>query len=274
MTIQREHEAGDKEHRLTDILTEQGSDNMIFWKIDDRTIRCLINKEEIIDMGYDLGAISEDANQMEAFLEAIVQNSRDYIDWDTRNGIQNYYTRALPSDQFLITISCTFQDEIIDYNVNQIRKMTKALNSHVPEERLKRIESLSGTEKEQAFNELSRDLYAVCNGEDIEDNKIVENQEHLPDRKLVFESLDAVIAFAGMLEKDTMFKSTLFKSGEQYILLVKFDTCKQDKDAISFILTAEEYGGECYPVFYDYAYMMEHGKELIKDNALLVLASL
>ena len=29
-------------------------DIMFFWKIDDETIRCLINKEEIGQMGFDL----------------------------------------------------------------------------------------------------------------------------------------------------------------------------------------------------------------------------
>ena len=87
---------------------------MFFWKIDDETIRCLINKEEIGQMGFDLKELGEDNEQMEEFLNAVIADSKNYIEWNTENGVQNYIARALPSEQFLITISCTFQDVAID----------------------------------------------------------------------------------------------------------------------------------------------------------------
>ena len=256
---------------------------MIFWKIDEETIRCLINKDEISNMGYDLKVISEDTDQMEEFLEAIVQSSRDYIEWHPENGIQNYMARALPADQYLITISCTFQDEIIDRNLEQIRQMTENLKERIPEQRLDEIAAMSGEEKEQAFADLSRDLYAVCNGDAEQKTETHTEQvtsvpssekDSLPDRKLIFESLDNLITFAGMLKKEYFYTSTLYKSEEKYVLIVQFDKCRKDSDAVSFILTAEEYGGQCSPVHFDRAYMLEHGTELIKDNALEVLASI
>ena len=74
---------------------------MYFWKIDDQTIRCLINREEIDQMGFDINTIGNDSVGMTEFLNAIVRNSKNYISWDSGNGIQNYVARALPSDQFL-----------------------------------------------------------------------------------------------------------------------------------------------------------------------------
>ena len=44
---------------------------MFFWKIDEETIRCLIHKQEIHSMGFDLDALTQDHAQMEAFLNAI-----------------------------------------------------------------------------------------------------------------------------------------------------------------------------------------------------------
>ena len=52
---------------------------------------------------------------------------RIILNWNTENGVQNYIARALPSEQFLITISCTFQDVAIDRDLDQIKKMTTAL---------------------------------------------------------------------------------------------------------------------------------------------------
>lgn len=336
-------------------------------------------------MGYDLDSITTDADTLESFLEKIVENSRQYIDWSTENGIQNYMARVLPADHYLITISCTFRDELIDRNVGQIRKMTESIIESITEERLGRIEALTGEDKERAFSELAKDLYNICNGleEDSEDfddegrgpgwepgqniaathdpadfsdpdnygdlsgygdysvydshskygdpsgydspGKYGESSVHdshskygdsngygnpgkygtqgghgnprnlkdpsdmlaamtsqnpddtkntlkkegtLPDRKLVFSSLDEIITFTGILKKDMLYTSSLYKTEDTYVLLVRFDQCKKDSDAVHFILAAEEYGGRCYPVRFDEAYMMEHGKVLIKENAL------
>jgi negative regulator of genetic competence, sporulation and motility len=287
---------------------------MLFWKVDEETIHCLINKDEISKMGYDLETINEDINQMESFLETIVENSREYIDWSTENGIQNFMARALPADHFLITITCTFQDEIIDRNIEQIRKMAEAFRNRVTEKRLSEIEALDGEDKEKAFGELAKDLYDICIGEidnenrqneyegsggynrpdgygqsvmEVEDSttaleskgsgdiqKSWKNEGVLPDRKLVFSSLDEIITFAGILSKNMLYTSKLYKSEGSYVLLVRFDKCRNDSDAVHFILTAEEYGGSCHPIHYDEAYMLEHGKVLIPENALSSLASM
>ena len=46
--------------KLGRIKSLERRDNMFFWKIDDETIRCLINKEEIGQMGFDLKELGED----------------------------------------------------------------------------------------------------------------------------------------------------------------------------------------------------------------------
>lgn len=137
---------------------------MFFWKIDEETIRCLIHKQEIHSMGFDLDALTQDHAQMEAFLNAIVQSSRNYIDWHTENGIQNYIAKSLPADQLLVTISCTFPDVAIDRDLEQIKKMTTALNARITDERIEQIYAMTGEEKERAFEEMSKDLHDVCMG--------------------------------------------------------------------------------------------------------------
>ena len=69
-------------------------DIMFFWQIDDETIRCLINIEELGQMGFDLNEFSSDNDLMEEFLNAIIANSKNYINWNTGNGVQNYIARA------------------------------------------------------------------------------------------------------------------------------------------------------------------------------------
>ena len=56
---------------------------MYYWKLDEETIRCLINKNEIKTMGFDVQQLLNDNDQMHSFLDAIVKNSENYFDWHT-----------------------------------------------------------------------------------------------------------------------------------------------------------------------------------------------
>lgn len=283
-------------------------DIMFFWKIDDETIRCLINKEEIGQMGFDLNELSSDNDLMEEFLNAIIANSKNYINWNTDNGVQNYIARALPSEQFLITISCTFQDVAIDRDLDQIKKMTTALRERISDDRIDSIYSMSGEEKEREFEALAKDLHDVCMGnttekeeqeekgaektaagnvssempkdsaKDMVSSKAAEQggaeqavRPHIPSQKLIFKEFRNLIDFCSLLNKDYFIPSSLYKNSEEYILLVEFPIEMDNSKIITFMITAEEYGAECSNQRLEGYYLSEHAKLLIKDKAVETL---
>ena len=285
---------------------------MFFWKIDDETIRCLINKDEIGQMGFDLKELSEDNEQMEDFLNAVIANSKNYINWNTDNGVQNYIARALPAEQFLITISCTFQDVAIDRDLDQIKKMTTALKERISDDRIDSIYSMSGEEKEREFESLAKDLHDVCvgntdtgeknSGKEIatetgtaevseagssevgfkqatpktsgktEGNQTV--RPHIPAQKLIFQSFSNLLDFCSLLNKEYFIPSSLYKEGEKYILLADFPLEMDNSQIITFMITAEEYGAECANQKLEVYYLSEHAKLLIKDKAVETLYSM
>ena len=271
-------------------------DIMFFWKIDDETIRCLINKEEIGQMGFDLNELSSDNDLMEEFLNAIIANSKNYI------------ARALPSEQFLITISCTFQDVAIDRDLDQIKKMTTALRERISDDRIDSIYSMSGEEKEREFEALAKDLHDVCMGNTTEKEEkeekgaektaagnvssempkdsakdMVSSKEaeqggaeqavrpHIPAQKLIFKEFRNLIDFCSLLNKDYFILSSLYKDSEEYILLVEFPIEMDNSKIITFMITAEEYGAECSNQRLEGYYLSEHAKLLIKDKAVEML---
>ena len=285
-------------------------DYMFFWKIDDETIRCLINKEEIGQMGFDLKELSEDNELMEEFLNAVIANSKNYINWNTENGVQNYIARALPSEQFLITISCTFQDVAIERGLDQIKKMTTALKERISDDRIDSIYSMTGDEKEREFESLARDLHNVCMG-NTDTEKKENGQEtgkeagtdgvsetgssevgfkdaapskssgktegsqtvrpHIPAQKLVFQNFPNLLDFCSLLNKEYFIPSSLYKEGEKYILLVDFPLEMDNSQIITFMITAEEYGAECANQKLEGYYLSEHAKLIIKDQAVETL---
>ena len=281
-------------------------DIMFFWKIDDETIRCLINKEEIGQMGFDLKELSSDNDLMEEFLNAIIADSKNYIEWNTDNGVQNYIARALPSEQFLITISCTFQDVAIDRDLDQIKKMTTALRERISDDRIDSIYSMTGEEKEREFESLARDLHDVCMGNTTEGEQEQKEQQtglenagsgvsketlsdmvssktvgkteskqtvrpHIPAQKLLFQNFRNLIDFCSLLNEDYFILSSLYKDAEEYILLVEFPIEMDNSQIITFMITAEEYGAECSNQRLEGYYLSEHAKLLIKDKAVETL---
>lgn len=272
---------------------------MYYWKLDEETIRCLINKNEIRTMGFDVQRLLNDNDQMHSFLDAIVKNSENYIDWHTENGVQNYVAKSLPADQYLITISCTLQDEAIDRDLDQIRRMTSALNAKITDERLAEVYALSGEEKEKAFEELSRDLHNVCMGkidEEVSDGDSVQqiprtegqmidtdetaeknttsSGSGMPARKLTFSKFADLLQFCELLDQRMFLPSSLYKDQEDYILLVDLSYCEDDAQAVAFMITAEEYGATGSPLRYDEAYLSEHARLMIKGDAIKVLCSM
>lgn len=268
---------------------------MYFWKIDEETIRCLINKDEINQMGFDMNSLSQSEDEMEEFLQAIMRNSQKYVSWNTENGLQTYMARTLPSDQVLLTLSCTFKDVAIDRDLDQIRHMRNSLTGKITDQRLDHIYSLSGEEKESAFEELAKDLHNVCMG-NIDDDETAKNQDRyedslvsgtgsagkgrtgegkqIPPYKLVFPEMRRLVQFCSLLDSVFFMPSVLFKERDQYVLLAEFPEELDKKSVISFLITAEEYGARCSIQKHDRAYYSEHGKRIIDKDAIAVLASL
>ena len=68
---------------------------MYYWKLDEETIRCLINKNEIKTMGFDVQQLLNDNDQMHSFLDAIVKNPRIIL-----TGIRRMGYRIMLPDLF------------------------------------------------------------------------------------------------------------------------------------------------------------------------------
>ncbi len=245
---------------------------MYFWKIDEETIRCLVNEQEIDSMGYDIDELNKDDNAMEDFLNKIIDESLQYVDWNPEHGLQNYAARVLPADQLLVTISCTYPDELIDKDLEQIERISKALKRKVTQERIDEIYRLSGDEKQRAFDELAKDLHAIYGGQIDEEEKTESPSNkkyfYMIDQIIVFSSLEDVSRFCHMVPRSDILPATLYKVKESYELLVRMSACSTEKKAESFLSLARECGGMVRKAGLREAYLKEHGKVVIRGNAI------
>lgn len=247
---------------------------MFFWKVDEETIRCLINKQEIGNMGFDVNEIAKDEHLMQDFLDAIIESSRDYVQWDTGNGVQNFNARALPADQFLLTISCTFMDDAIDKDLAQILKMTSALNHKISEERIRHILTLSGKDKEEAFRSLTKDLTeAVGANLSLSKNEEIPTEQSVVSRKLIYQSFDRLVAFCNLINGKYRIDSDLYKIWDMYVLVVRFPDGTTEEEAEAFSAIAMEHGADVSDVLYENYFLGEQGKTMMTGDAVEELAA-
>lgn len=244
---------------------------MVYWKIDDETIRCLINKEEISQMGFDLASLIRDADIMNDFVHSIVEESHKYVDWNSDKGIQKFMARPLPMDQFLLTISCTFR-EIEEPDINNMYKVLQTLKEKFFAGLTPPESSAEGVTTEQAEN---ADTSLESSQESVDKTQAKEKKEDLfPPQKLVFQDMKSLLHFCSLFNARHHFISDLYRYKDQYILLVDFQPDDDKTTVISFMITAEEYGADCSPQVFDRYFLKEHGKQLIEQNALEVLISM
>jgi len=252
---------------------------MLFWKIDEETIRCLINREEISQMGFDIESMSRDENILDEFLDTLVEKSKNYLNWNTENGIQTYVARPLPSDQFLLTISCTFADVMIDRDLDQISAMMRSLKGKITDERINRIYSMTGEEKEEAFQELARDLHNICLGKTDDETETPESddgredpaKDTIPSGKILFRAFSDLVRFCAALDQEWFLPSSVYKEDSSYVLLVTFPEGMKKKQADSFLHAAGEYGGICSNLGMEAYYYKEHGKVMIPEEGIRIL---
>ena len=207
---------------------------------------------------------------------------KNFIEWNTENGVQNYIARALPSEQFLITISCTFQDVAIDRDLDQIKKMTTALRERISDDRIDSIYSMTGEEKEREFESLARDLHDVCMGNTSESEKDTEEAakdvQNTSSEVSYQQSAPTKPSGSTMTDKEKKQQAVRPHIPAQKLifdnfhnLMVEFPVEMDNSQIITFMITAEEYGAECSNQRLEGYYLSEHAKLIIKEKAVETL---
>ena len=114
--------------------------------------------------------------------------------------------------------SCTFSDVMIDRDLDQISAMMKALKGRITDERINRIYSMSGEEKEEAFQKLAGDLHDVCMGKTDEEEEMSlaeagkeeDDNEGMSAGKIVFGDFTDLARFCASLKKEWFLPSSVY----------------------------------------------------------------
>ena len=78
---------------------------MIFKKINDDTIRCIVENEEMKEFGVTMKDFFEQSDRMHQFVEMVLQKAWDAVGFRQEGSILALQIAKLPSDRVMLTIS-------------------------------------------------------------------------------------------------------------------------------------------------------------------------
>jgi len=256
-------------------------DDMTFNRIDEHTVRCILNEKEISQMGYDLTELFQKHDQAESFLKEIITRAKE-AGFSMTQDYQTIQSMFLPDHQIILNIS----DISMEKPINEM--IQNYLNAYdivrrLGKKRLKGIMKLEGIEKIQAFHEFMSEIH--INDEDQKETK----EDKLPKEEaktinevipeeliskqylLRFGKLDEVDQFSKQVS--IVIPSKLYKDRNKYCLLMNIKSMEYDVIR-GILLLAQEYSEEIKEDNNYSAYLEEHADVIIKENAISVLRNI
>ncbi|HIS31916.1 MAG TPA: adaptor protein MecA [Candidatus Limivivens intestinipullorum] len=251
---------------------------MTFWRINDTKISCRITMDEIHEMGFDFQELTQDRQKTTEFLSTLMEKARTSLQGDLPDGIQSFSAQMLPDASVLITISCVDIEKEINDNMDLLERRIQAMNEMEKSGRLDRVRSLEGQEKAEAYNELMEDI------ENLLQDPSQEEEEQTQVRRLdmpgsstcriLFPSLDETIHFCQAVNPESVAHSRLYKHGGWYYLYTDFEGDAREKKAAGFLNLAGEFGGDISGEGASEAFLKEHKKCMIPEQAVRKLNGL
>lgn len=224
-----------------------------FTRINDNSIRCLITKEEMTEQGINLDELMDDRSKAEEFLRIVLQQARYELGFETTGEALNVQLSVMKDGDVSLMIS--------DDQNAAIRAMLSQFK-----ERLKEFtEAMEQTRKQSKAAVIDADKSAKAILGTSTEDKVIDM-----DIWAELELLDDCIRLAKALDlPDT--PSTLLKYHDTYYLTMRLSQTRHD--LVRSVFSIAEFSINMYtegPATYGVA---EHGKRIIKENALKELAA-
>jgi negative regulator of genetic competence, sporulation and motility len=257
-------------------------EDMTFTKINENTIQCVIDMNEISQMGYILDELYTNREIASKFMRSVMEKGAE-AGYQLNSHLQEIQV-ALFSDQQLVL---SFVEVSPDNQVNQI--IANVLDTYegvksIGKEYLEEILHMSGEEKLIAFQEAIEKYHAMlANREEVDtreaDTREVK-EEMVKDNNMVKEKKQYMFQFSNLshlkqLSKAVTFKvpSHLYRDKQQYYLFVDFAGMEENK-VKSFMLQVLDYEAKIEKNKFVLAHVEEHADNVIEEEALEVLKKL
>lgn len=226
---------------------------MKFKKIDNKTLCCMLSKEDLTDNNITLEDFIHNRDKVQSFLEEIIETAKDEVGFEASGPMLSIQIMAMHPDGVMITFSEDPKDmaNAIRHGLEQVREELDG-DGWI---------DVGGDEESEA--EFEQD--------EPEENSSVEQLQTI----FRFTNMETLLLFAENLPVWRGLDSSLYKNektGEYLLLLVKRHISHENYRLV--VAVAMEFGELAGATEMKRAYLQEHCRPVIEEKAVLKLKKL
>ena len=219
---------------------------MEFSRDGNNVIRCVITEEEIEELGYTIDDIISNGARTQQFMNQIFDLAEQEFDTKFELGIKSVRADIMPDH----TISLTFSEHPGTEGVmDHIKDIVNGLLNTIPKQKWDEIKTMKGKDVQDALSKNA--------GEETLRVIVL----------FAFEDLDTLMRYAKQVNVEQMPLNQLYKFDGIYFLMMDMTDCSEE-DARKLSALTDEYAADIFVGAEKRAFIYEHGKEIIKENAI------
>ena len=237
-------------------------------RINDNQIRCAITEQEIEELGFDIEEIIGNTAETQKFMNVLLDKIKEQEEVDIDLLSPMVRAELLPDHSMTVTFGGITEEEkktMMDKVMEMMGRLADKTGVAVGQ---------AGATEDSPKEEKRTKSFVEETIETIEEDKKEEVFTASTPFALAFARMeDAVRLSKYFLEKDEIPPSELFKLNEKYYLLMDLQTFSKTK-LRPFATAAVEYQTQHIATAAGLAYIREHGKCIMKENAINALMQL
>lgn len=245
-------------------------------RLGDNEIRCALTEAEIQEMGFDIEEIIENRDITQQFMRLVIRRveEEEHINMDNVSPI----VKAELQQDHTMTITFGGEEEGINFR-DIMNKMGRLLDELKPEQ-VAGLGTMSVEEKEEIVDDFMRRVHmeeeALAEAERPKEKVNAEKKRSVEETMvcaLRFADMETMTEMSRVCFTERIPKSSLYRLDGSYYLIMDFSEFEK-AEMRTFAFGALEYDDAHESEPGRLAYIQEHGKNIIKNDALQMLMQL
>lgn len=224
---------------------------MRFSRIGEHTIKCIITEEEIGDLGYTLDEIMSNGERTQEFMNYIFNLAEQEFQTKFDMGIKTVRADFM-SDH---TLTLTFSEHPGSSGMmEQLKDLVNSLIGSIPKEKWAEMQNAASQRKQKEDGGSQKEPVTV----------IVQ---------FVFSDIDILTRFAKLVDMEEIPWNALYRYRDEYRLIMDL-TMSSEADVTRLSSLTDEYAQDICMGADKKAFILEHGKPILRDHAIEQLREL
>jgi negative regulator of genetic competence, sporulation and motility len=241
--------------------------DMMFTKINDYTVQCVVTLSELDQMGYKLNELYTNREVASNFMRSVMEKGIEE-GFELKEHLQEIQVTHFSDQQLVLNFTQVDSDTQINQIISNALDAYEAVK-YLGRERLENLQSITGREKVMNFQKMMAEFQGLSEEEKLPEP--VKTEMSLDDKNVYmfeFSDLDNLKHLCHTVGLNL--SSRLYKSKTKYYLFTDFSGVEQEK-INGFVLRALDFEGKIEKNKLVLSHVAEHANTMIEKNAIEAL---